>query len=31
MRRLLFAIRLYRDQHLRLSWRAAWRVAGNLT
>lgn len=28
MRRLITAIRFYQDNVLRLSWRAAWRKAG---
>lgn len=30
MRRLITAIALYRDNALRLSWRAAWRLSGDL-
>lgn len=30
MRRLRTAFNLYRDQVLRLTWRAAWRIAGDL-
>lgn len=28
MRRLMLAIALYRDRVLRLTWRSAWRKAG---
>lgn len=30
MRRLITAYNLYRDRALRLKWRAAWRIAGDL-
>lgn len=30
MRRLIVAINLFRDHALRLTWRAAWRIAGDL-
>jgi len=31
MRRLITAINLYRDRVLRLTWRDAWRIAGDLS
>lgn len=30
MIRLITAINLYRDRHLRMKWRTAWRIAGDL-
>lgn len=30
MRRLNLALNLYRDRVLRLNWRSAWRIAGEL-
>lgn len=31
MRRLITAINIYRDAVLRLNWRTAWRIAGDLS